>query len=431
MDYNEALAYLLEIPMFQNVGGAAYNPGLEKIEAFCSYLGLPQKKFRVIHVAGTNGKGSVSHMVASVLQSCGLKVGLYTSPHIRRLNERVRINGVPIDDSIVAEFVSANKGYMDSAKPSFFEVTTALAFDTFAREQVDIAVVEAGLGGRLDATNVVDPLISVITNISLDHTAILGKTLPEIAFEKAGIIKEGRPVVVGETDFCTAPVFIECATKKSSRIFFADQMYRCDGSKATHCGRSYELCSLLTGYTFGLESDLCGLYQHKNIPTVLSVFEALKELQIMQIERQNIEQGIAHCIAQTGLCGRWQTIGTKPLVVCDIAHNQAGIGCVAEQLKTQTFEQLYIVLGVVNDKAVDDILPLLPALAHYIFTSPPVERAMPCSELASHAKKLGIDGVEVPNVCDALDYALKLATANDMIYIGGSTFTVAEVLKRY
>lgn len=435
MTTREALDRLLSIPMFQQVGGAAYNPGTERMEAFCRFLGRPQERFRSIHVAGTNGKGSVSHMTAALLAECGLKTGLYTSPHMRHVGERVRVDGVAMSEERIADFMERAMPFIDEHKPSFFEVTTAMAFDLFAGEGVDVAVIETGLGGRLDATNVINPSLSVITNVSLDHTAILGDTVMAIAMEKAGIIKPDTPVVVGQSDPESAVVFIDKAHECRSPVTFADKMYRVTGYECRTDGSAlFETESLLDGYRFTLESDLGGACQRYNIPTFLAVAERLAD-KGLEVGRPQIERALAHAAGSTGLAGRWQVMARNPLTVCDTGHNEAGIREVVSQIEKlrsqRAFDRLFIVFGVVADKDLTRILPLLPRKAEYIFTRPSVSRGLDAGELARAAAGAGLKGVVMPDVCAALQEASRRSSSGDMIFIGGSSYLVGDLLQMW
>lgn len=435
MTTQEALDYLMSIPMFQQAGSIAYNPGTERIEAFCRFLGDPQKRYRTIHVAGTNGKGSVSHMTASLLMTKGFRTGLYTSPHIHHVGERVRVDGVAMNDEQIADFICRAKPFIDEHSPSFFEVTTAMAFDFFAQQGVDAAVIETGLGGRLDATNIITPALSVITNISFDHTAILGDTISKIAAEKAGIIKESVPVVIGESDPESAVVFIEAAHACGSRIVFADKMYRTESVDYHRDGSaSYTLSSLLDGYRFTLSSDLGGECQRLNIPTFLTVAEQLRE-QGLDITKEDIEDALGHAAARTGLTGRWQVLREKPLVVCDTGHNPAGIETVTKQIEAMRqaglFSELTMVFGVVADKDLEHILPLLPHNARYIFTRPSSARGLDADTLRQSARNHGLDGTTSPDVNAAIKEALETASPDDMIFIGGSSYLVGDISPEY
>lgn len=424
MTYSETIEYLYNTaPMFQSVGGGAYKEGLENTHALNDLLDHPHRAFRTIHVGGTNGKGSVSQMLYAVLKEVGYKVGLYTSPHLKDFRERMQVDGQMIPEQEVIDFVTKMRPHIEELKPSFFEITTVMAFDFFRRREVDIAVIEVGMGGRLDCTNVIDPLVSVITNISLDHTQYLGDTLPKIAGEKAGIIKNGVPVVVGEYQPETAPTFIAKARDTESPIIFADQRYRCTG----HDGRMFEIESLLDGYRFTLQSGMEGDYQQKNLCTALATLDTLTGLLPKPLTTMEVRRGLA----AARVPGRWQNIAaeTDPCpIICDTGHNEAGLTFVTEQLKRQSYKKLYFVLGVVADKDLDHILPLLPRDAHYIFTQASLPRALKADELAEKARAAGLEGEVVPTVPEALAKARALAGAGDLIFVGGSTFTVAEVL---
>jgi len=407
MNYKQTLDYLFEaLPMYQRIGAAAYKADLNNTISICKLLGNPENKFRSIHVAGTNGKGSTSHMLASVLQSSGLKVGLYTSPHLKDFRERIKINGEMIPESVVVDFVEKYKKDFEEIKPSFFEMTVGLAFDHFANEKVDIAVVEVGLGGRLDSTNVIIPEISVITNISFDHTALLGNTLEKIAIEKAGIIKENIPVIIGESQTETQFVFKNAAKEKNAAILFAD--------KASFDFINYEL-------------DLLGLYQGKNIKTVLAVIDILKE-KGFQIPESAISEGLKNVVKQTGLLGRWQILSLQPLCIADTGHNEAGIKEVLQQLATTPHQHLHFVLGMVNDKDISSILKLLPHYAQYYFCKANIPRAMEAEELKLQSALVGLMGETFSSVNEAFNSAKQNADPDDLVFIGGSTFVVAEVV---
>ena len=426
MDYSEALQYLYDAaPAFHLVGAAAYKPGLDNVRALMEQFGNPHTKFNAIHVAGTNGKGSTSHLIAAVLQSAGYKVGLYTSPHLIDFRERIRINGQPIPEHEVIAFVEQiknQKSKIKNLKSSFFELVTTLAFDYFAREQVDIAVVEVGLGGRLDATNIITPLVSVITNIGFDHTEFLGHTLSDIAREKAGIIKPGVPCVIGETDPETEQVFIEAAKQNGlwgeglettdCRIWFADQ-----------CGYMRKR-RLREAPTCQLQGD----YQDKNQQTAYVALQVLRNYThyTLHLTPYTISEGFAKVCSLTGLRGRWEVLCDKPLTICDTGHNSHGIKYIAEQLSTihNTHSTLHIVFGMVNDKDIDVVLRLLPKDAHYYFTQAQTHRAIPAAELAAKFGK----GRAFPTVKEAVQAAQKEATDEDIIFIGGSNYVVGEAL---
>jgi dihydrofolate synthase/folylpolyglutamate synthase len=430
--YQQTLDYLYaQLPMFQRIGSAAYKADLDNTIALCKQLGNPENKFKSIHVAGTNGKGSTSHMLASILQAAGLKVGLYTSPHLRDFRERIKINGELISQQYVMDFVNQHQLYFEELQPSFFEMTVGLAFDYFAKEKVDIAVIEVGLGGRLDSTNVVTPEITVITNISFDHMSLLGNTLEKIAAEKAGIIKSGIPVVIGETHGTTAPIFIEKARQEGAPIIFADQVYAAHGAQQKEEGEKlYLFMDVERNGTLvykNLQSELLGLYQLKNISTVLAAIEELNKKDY-QIAEGIVRTGIKQVATSTGLLGRWQVLSQKPLIIADTGHNEAGIKEVLTQLSLTPHEVLHIVLGMVNDKDISTVLDLLPKEALYYFCKADIPRGLPAKELQEAANLKHLKGNSYNSVTAALEAAKNKATVSDLILIGGSTFTVAEVV---
>lgn len=431
MNYEETLNYLYsQLPMFQRIGSAAYKADLDNTIAICRLLDNPEKKFRSVHVAGTNGKGSTSHLLASVLQCTGLKVGLYTSPHLKDFRERIRINGAMIPQQNVVDFVAKHKKNFEKIQPSFFEMTVGLAFDYFAKEKVDVAVIEVGLGGRLDSTNVIMPLLSVITNISFDHVALLGDTLEKIAAEKAGIIKAHVPVVVGETTAETKKVFLEKAQEAGAAILFAGEVYKVANIRHVHKGTLHLLMDIeKQGQLLyrELESELPGLYQRKNMPAVIAALDILKR-DHFTISEPAIRRGIAEVIRTTGLLGRWQVISEKPLVIADTGHNEAGIREVLEQIGMTPHKQLHFVLGMVNDKDISGVLQLLPKDAVYYFCKAKIPRAMEAKVLAAQAQIAGLKGKVYGSVAEALDAAKKNAAADDLVFAGGSTFTVAEII---
>ena len=411
MNYEKTLEYLFaQLPMFQRIGASAYKADLGNTIAMCAILGHPENRFRSVHIAGTNGKGSTSHMIASVLQSAGYKTGLYTSPHLKDFRERIRINGRMIPKSFVTGFVSKNKKLFEEINPSFFEYTAVMAFQYFAEEKVDIAVIETGMGGRLDSTNVITPLLSLITNISKDHTAFLGDTLPKIAMEKAGIIKPGIPVVIGETQSETEGVFIQKANETGSEIFFADQLIKWDSISRLSDG-----------------VPLKGLYQKKNIVTSYQAIQLLINIGF-RISAEDIHRGYKNVIRLTGLMGRWQLLQRKPRIICDVGHNEAGIQYIIEQLKTEQFDRLHWVFGLVNDKDSHSILKLLPAAATYYFCKANIPRGLDASELQKKANKFGLQGDVYNSVGEAFQAAKNAAGNQDLVFVGGSTFIVAEVI---
>ena len=402
MTYKEILDWMfVQLPMYQNDGSTAFKKDLTNILALSKELGFPEQKFKSIHVAGTNGKGSTSHMLASILQEAGYKVGLYTSPHLKNFTERIRINGVEISEEKVTEFINGNKDFLEQQKMSFFEMTVGLAFDYFASEKVDIAIIEVGLGGRLDSTNSITPEVAVITNIGLDHTQFLGETLPEIAFEKAGIIKKNIPVVIGEEQAAVKSVFIAKAAKEGAPIYFAS-----DASET-------------------YISDLVGDYQIQNSKTAVA---AIKILKGYQVSKENIKNGLLNVVKNTNLKGRWQVLQEHPKVICDTAHNKEGLAIVLNQLKKQPFKKLHIVLGVVADKKLETILPLFPSSADYYFCKPAISRGLSEAVLEANAKKFDLVGKKYSSVKLALKTALLNANQEDIIYVGGSTFVVAEII---
>ena len=431
--YQETLDYMYaQLPMFQRIGSAAYKADLHNTVALCKRLGNPEKKFRSLHVGGTNGKGSTSHMLASILQAAGLKVGLYTSPHLRDFRERIKINGELISQQYIIDFVNQHKSYFSELQLSFFEMTVGMAFAYFEQEQVDIAVIEVGLGGRLDSTNVILPELAVITNISFDHMALLGNTLEKIAAEKAGIIKQGIPVIIGETQAETKVVFAEKAKEmKATSLVFADQHYQALRAKQIHTGnRNYLSMDIEKDgnlYYKDLKSELLGLYQLKNIPTVLAVVEELNKKGYALTE-QIIRKGIESTTSATGLWGRWHILSQQPLVIADTGHNEAGIKEVLSQLKITPHQHLHIVIGMVNDKDISTVLDLLPRDATYYFSKARIPRALPATELQNAAASKGLKGNAYETVAEALQAAKSNALTNDLILVGGSTFTVAEVV---
>jgi len=426
MTYEQAIDFLFtQLPLYQNIGTDAYKPGLGNTLALDEYFDHPHQKFRTVHVAGTNGKGSVSHITAAILQKAGYKVGLYTSPHLKDFRERIRINGQMIPESEVVDFVERHQQKIKEIAPSFFEMATLMAFNWFAQNTVDVAVIEVGLGGRLDSTNIITPLVSVITNISFDHTAMLGNTLAAIAGEKAGIIKPGVPVVVGQTDAETAPVFKAKAEAEGSPLVFADQIRRIDSASLT--ADSLNLAISCNGQPEfdRLSLDLLGCYQRKNILTVLAAFDFIA--QSLDVSKSDIVAGAAETIACTGLKGRWQKLSDSPQTYCDTGHNDDGIRQVVEQLRLQKYHHLHIVIGMVSDKDHSKVLRQLPTDATYYFTNAQVPRALKAELLAEKAATFGLHGLCYPTIPEAIAAARKNADSDDFIFIGGSTFTVAEI----
>jgi len=404
MTYDETIEYLFNsTPLFQNVGKAAYKEGLANTLALDEYFGHPHTQFKTIHVGGTNGKGSTSHSLASVLQSAGYKVGLFTSPHLKDFRERIRINGEMISEEYVVDFVEQHRSFFEPLYPSFFELTTAMAFKYFADEKVDVAVIEVGLGGRLDCTNIITPVLSIITNISFDHVNLLGNTLEKIASEKAGIIKHGVPVVIGETTSETRTVFETKAKEVGTQIVFAEEK---------------EIPEI--------PFELGGDYQQKNLRTILTALSILRSS--FNISEQNISYGLSNVCEQTGLMGRWQTLKEFPKTVCDVGHNVGGFEYIVKQLTRQQYKTLRIVIGMVNDKDINGVLALLPKDAKYYFTKAKVARALRPEELQEKAKEYGLNGNCYPSVTEAYEAAVKEASTDDFIFIGGSCFVVAEVV---
>jgi dihydrofolate synthase/folylpolyglutamate synthase len=427
MDYQQTLDYLYNrLPMFHRIGKQAYKGDLNNTLALCAHLQHPENRFKSIHIAGTNGKGSTSHMLAAILQAAGYKTGLYTSPHLKSFTERIRINGQEISQQAVVSFVTAHKDFLEQLQPSFFEMTVGMAFDEFARNQVDIAVVEVGLGGRLDSTNVIMPQLSVITNISFDHQDILGDTLPKIAFEKAGIIKPGIPAIVSEYQPEVAEVFRGKAQKENAPLFFAEDSFTIKWKEYTTEGMKVDVWKDNSIYLADLVSQLNGEYQLKNLGGVLQAVELLKS-QGYALDEQHIRRGISQVSNLTGLKGRWQIIGRNPTIICDTGHNEAGIQQVVNHINKLKFNELHIVLGMVGDKDLSHILPLLPKNAHYYFCQAQIPRALPATALQAKAVDIGLQGTIVPSVREAVNKARSLAAPGDLIFIGGSTFVVAEV----
>lgn len=430
MNYNQTLDFLFTaLASYQQKGPEAYKPGLERVTAFCKHLGNPQRNFFTIHVAGTNGKGSVSHILASVLQQAGYRTGLYTSPHLRDFRERILVDGEMIPKQKIVNFVDKHREYMKELDLSFFEMTTAMAFDYFAQADVEVAVIETGLGGRLDATNIIIPKVSVITNIGLDHTALLGESLEQIAAEKAGIIKKSVPVVIGEKDAACDPIFEQTAAALKSKIVYAQDEFACTEHKTTHDRQQFVIRRRRDGKQFTLELDLAGNYQVHNLLTAIAVIDLLHEETPLTISERALRTGTRHAAATTMLLGRWQKLGERPLTICDTGHNAHGIRYVAEQLRATPHRRLYCVLGFVRDKELAEVLSLLPGEATYLFTQPGVERALPASELAAQAAAHGLEGETIASTVEALARARELAGKEDMIFIGGSNFVVGEIIE--
>ena len=405
MNYQETTEWMFnQLPMYQLQGASAYKKDLTNIHLLVNHLDNPHIDLKFVHVAGTNGKGSTSHMLSSILQEAGYKVGLYTSPHLKDFRERVKINGLEISENFVCDFINTNKPFFESNEISFFEMSVGLAFDYFSKEKVDIAIIEVGMGGRLDATNIIRPLVSVITNIGLDHTQFLGNTLQAVAYEKAGIIKPEIPVVIGEYTAETKEVFITKAEECNSEIYFASDLI----------SETYP-------------SDLIGDYQAHNKKTALLTIDILNAQKEFSISQTNIEKGLLNVVRNTGLQGRWQQLGEFPKIICDTAHNKDGLSIVLSQIEKETFEKLHIVLGVVNDKDLNEILPLFPKNAIYYFCKPNIPRGLQAEILQTKAENFNLIGNVYNSVTEAYQSAKNNATKSDFIYVGGSTFVVAEL----
>jgi len=426
LTYEESIHYLYnKLPMFSRSGAKAYKADLKNTLALCNFLENPQNKIKTIHIAGTNGKGSVSHMLAAVLQENHYKTGLYTSPHLKDFRERIKINGAMISEDFLIDFVEKTKDISEEIKPSFFELTFAMALDYFAQQQVDVAVIETGLGGRLDSTNVITPLLSVITNISFDHMDILGDTLAKIAYEKAGIIKPNIPVVIGEAIPETQNVFLDKAKETNSEIFFAEEKYRVLSSEHHVKYLALEMLNKHTNKKTNYQLDLNGLYQQKNILTVLAAIDLLKK--DFSLKEEKIKSALSNVKKLTGLFGRWEVIHEKPLVVLDVAHNQDGIKQLLLQINQIQFNDLHIVFGMVKDKDIQKVLEQFPKTATYYFTKAHNPRALPEEELKEKAQAYQLNGNTFPDVNKALRAALVKASEEDLIVVCGSVFVIAEV----
>ena len=428
MNYQEAVEYLYtQTPLFQNVGQEAFKEGLYNTVTIDRHLGCPHKLFKTVHIAGTNGKGSVSHTLAAILQASGYKTGLYTSPHLTDFRERIRVNGKPVSPDFVVKFIEKNREFLEPLHPSFFEVTTAMAFSWFAEQEVDVAVIETGLGGRMDCTNIIKPVLSVITNIGFDHMKFLGDTMHQIAYEKAGIIKKNVPVVIGEHNDNTRKVFERKAEEVGTKIVFAQDNCKIISHKYINPSKVvYETASLPA-----LESGLAGMCQEKNANTILTAVDELKRRKF-NITESAIRKGFKDVCRMTGLRGRWQRVGKKPDIICDTGHNSHGLKYIAqhlEQLASEPeFGQLRIVFGMVNDKDVTDVLALMPKNARYYFTQASVQRAMDANTLRDLARQAGLTGRVYRTVAQAVNTAQREASPDDLIFVGGSTFVVADLL---
>ena len=429
MNYTQTLEFLFtSMPSFQRVGGDAYKPGLERIAAFCQHLGNPQRNFYTVHVAGTNGKGSVSHILASILQQAGYRTGLFTSPHLTDFRERIRVDGEMIPKQKVVNFVDRNRQKMEELDLSFFEMTAAMAFDYFDQSDVEVAIIETGLGGRLDATNIITPILSVITNIGLEHTEFLGDSIAKIAAEKAGIIKKSIPVVVGESSEQYNGVIEARAEELGSKVIYAEEEFLLLGVEHfDNYNQHFSVERKRDGRVYELDIDLLGDYQRHNIITACAAADYLAEKTPLTISRRAFREGIASAAANTGLMGRWQLLAREPYTVCDTGHNCHGMRYVAQQLEALECDRLFCVMGFAKDKALEDIMALLPKRAHYIFTRASIDRARAVEDIAAVADKLGLDYECVDTVPAAVERAKALALPADAIFIGGSNFVVAEI----
>lgn len=426
MKYEETLDYLYnKLPMFSRIGEAAIKKDLTNTIALCEFLQNPQTKFKTIHIAGTNGKGSVAHILASILQQAGYKTGLYTSPHLKDFRERIKINGKPCKEKFVIKFTEKIKPEIERIQPSFFEITVAMAFDYFAKKKVDIAIIETGLGGRLDSTNIVTPILSVITNISYDHQHLLGNTLAEIASEKAGIIKQSIPVIIGRKNVETDGVFIQKASAEHAPIYFTEEVVK--NVKVVNTPNFLIVDADVSGRHQNICCDLNSVYQTENIKTVLTVLSVI-ENQFPEIKEKAVQLGFSNVKKNTQLQGRWQTLETNPKVVADVGHNLDGICKIIEQLKFERYHQLHIIFGAVKDKDIDKILDMLPKDALYYFTEPQLPRKLEVDILYEKAKKYQLNGTVYHHPKDALGVAKSKAADNDLILITGSFFVVGEVL---
>ncbi len=427
LNYKDTIKYLFDsAPLFQNVGAGAYKEGLSNTHLLDKHFNHPHRQFMTIHVAGTNGKGSVSHTLAAILQAAGYHVGLYTSPHLVDFRERIRVDGKPVDEQYVIDFVEKHRSFFEPLNPSFFELATAMAFNYFAEKHVDIAVVEVGLGGRLDCTNVIRPILSIITNISLDHTQFLGNTLSAIAGEKAGIIKNGIPVIIGETVAETRPVFEAKAKEMEAPIYFAEE----DNNVISSYPRESHRCYVTKDYA-ELDGELGGLCQEKNTNTILC---ALHHLPSLHISEQDVRYGFKNVCETTGLMGRWQIISQHPLVICDTGHNVGGWQYLSKQLESisdkmyKSGHKLSVIIGMVNDKDINGVMSMMPKQADYYFTKASVKRARNEEEVKSIAENHGLKGCAYPDVITSYHAALKAASVDDTIFVGGSSFIVADLL---
>ena len=429
MNYQETLDYLYSyLPMFQRIGAAAYKEDIYNTVELMKALGNPEKKFKSIHVAGTNGKGSSSHLIASILREKGLKVGLHTSPHLKDFRERIKINNQMCEEDFVVKFVEDNKELIERIKPSFFETAVAMAFTYFAQENVDVAIIEVGMGGRLDSTNVINPLACLITNISFDHTQFLGNSLEAIAQEKAGIIKQNTPVVISQTQKETQNVFSAKANEKNSPICFADSYLSCENVNHSQGLLKMDIYKNGVERIKNLQSSLSGYYQQKNILGVVALIDTLNQYHNFNISDEEIKQGIENLSSNFPIAGRWQTLCNKPLTICDTGHNEDGLKYVIEQIKNTPHKKLRFVLAMVNDKDVNKVLSMLDKDAEYYLSQANIPRALPVNELAEKAQQAGLSFTKYTTISQALAQAQQDSEENDLVFVGGSTFTVAEVV---
>ncbi len=432
MNYQQTLDYMFSrLPMYQRIGPAAYKANLDNTLALSSYFGQPENSFKSIHVAGTNGKGSVAHMLASVLQQAGYKTGLATSPHLKDFRERIKINGKCIPEKYVVDFIKDHKKFLEQLNPSFFEMAIAMTFDYFAKESIDIAVIETGMGGRLDSTNIVTPELAVITNIGLDHTQFLGNTIPLIAKEKGGVIKRNIPVVIGKYQQETYDVFKQISDDLNAPMVVADQISHLLKTDLTsYQGKQFlqVTVSMHEGNSEDYYLDLHGFYQSENLLCALTALNRLQEDRRIHISEQDIRKGLSNVVGNTGLLGRWQQIGDEPPVICDTGHNQEGIQYILKQIKKTSHKKLHMVVGMVDDKDNSSVLSLLPSDARYYFCRPNVPRGLDQKKLATEASRYSLSGDNYTSVQEALEAAKKDADADDLIFVGGSTFVVAEVV---
>ncbi len=426
MTYEETIKYMFEaLPMYQRIGSAAYKADLENAYELDKLSGYPHRAFKTIHIAGTNGKGSVSHMLASILQDAGFKTGLYTSPHLLDFRERIKINGEPISKDFIIKYIQRNQCFFEIIKPSFFEMSVFMALCYFKTQKIDVAIIETGLGGRLDTTNIITPLVSVITNIGFDHTQFLGTSLKQIAKEKAGIIKPGIPAVIGEYHDVTSRVFMARSNLMESPLYFADQEYSYEYTTRNIGSTNVHRFST-DGFSFEVETDLLGIYQQKNIKTCLQTLEAIRDK--LSINDENVKDGLKNVKKNTGLLGRWQEVSYNPLTICDIAHNREGMAEITKQLNNTPFKSLHMLLGFVSDKDIDGILEILPKDANYYFSRSSIPRSADPNEIADKAQIFGINSKTYQSVGQAYHEILHNSEPNDLIYIGGSTFIVADFL---